>query len=245
MSVNNVVTLESVSLSYKTESSRKSLKGALTDRKKSSSTNYARHFQLQDINLQIKHGEQIGIIGRNGSGKSTLLKLIAGVLRPDKGTVLIDGEITPLIDIGTGMHPDLSCEDNIYLSGAYLGFSRKQMQSHFEFIVNWAEIEANLDELFHTLSTGTQSRLAFAVATCKTPDIILVDEIMSVGDIAFQRKSKIRMEELKNSGSAIFIVSHDLDYLQNYVSRVIWIKDGEIVADGPTKEIIDSYKASF
>ena len=245
MSQNNVVVLDNVSLSYKTESGRKTLKSALTDRKKSSSTDSSRHFQLQNINLQIKHGEQIGIIGRNGSGKSTLLKLVAGVLRPDIGKVSIDGEITPLIDIGTGMHPDLTCKDNIFLSGAYLGFSRKQMQSHFDFIVNWAEIQSNLDELFHTLSTGTQSRLAFAVATCQTPDIILVDEIMSVGDIAFQRKSKIRMEELKNSGSAVLIVSHDLDYLQNYVSRVIWIKDGEIVADGPTKEIIDSYKASF
>jgi ABC-type polysaccharide/polyol phosphate transport system ATPase subunit len=245
MSAQPVISFDSVSLTYKTESSRRTLKSATVDAIMRKNRIGGVKYQIDDFTVSIAHGEQIGIIGRNGSGKSTFLKLVAGVLIPDKGSITIDGTITPLIDIGAGMHPDLTCEDNIYLSGAYLGLSRKQMRKHFDGIVTWAEIENVLDSQFHSLSTGTQSRLAFSVATSLTPDIVLVDEVLSVGDIGFQRKSKARMEELKSSGSAVLIVSHDLEYLAGAVERVIWIRDGKLYLDGCAEEVLASYKASF
>lgn len=245
MSAKPVISFESVSLSYKTESSRRTLKSTMVDTLVRNNREGGVKFQINDFTVSINHGEQVGIIGRNGSGKSTFLKLVAGVLIPDKGSIAIDGTITPLIDIGAGMHPDLTCEDNIYLSGAYLGLSRKQMTKHFDDIVSWAEVENVLGSQFHSISTGTQSRLAFSVATALTPDIVLVDEVLSVGDIGFQRKSKTRMKELKTSGSAILIVSHDLEYLANAVHRVIWIRDGKLHMDGSTEEVLTSYKASF
>lgn len=245
MSAQPVISFDSVSLTYKTESSRRTLKSATVDAFMRKNRIGGVKYQIDDFTVSIAPGEQIGIIGRNGSGKSTFLKLVAGVLIPDKGSITIDGTITPLIDIGAGMHPDLTCEDNIYLSGAYLGLSRKQMRKHFNSIVAWAEIENVLDSQFHSLSTGTQSRLAFSVATSLTPDIVLVDEVLSIGDIGFQRKSKARMEELKSSGSAVLIVSHDLEYLAGAVERVIWIRDGKLYMDGSAEEVLASYKASF
>jgi ABC-type polysaccharide/polyol phosphate transport system ATPase subunit len=247
VSTREVVVMRDVYLSYKTLiNHERTLKGFTISlakgRRKSALRNSA---QLRGVTLSIRHGEQVGVIGRNGSGKSTLLKLIAGVLRPDFGQIEIDGAITPLIDIGTGMNQELTCRENIYLSGAYLGLSRKEMNGYFPSIVEWAEVESVLDDLFHTLSTGMQSRLAFAVSTCQKPEIILIDEIMSVGDIAFQEKSAKRMEELKSGGSAVIIVSHDLAYLSSSVSRVVWIKDGYVEMDGSPEDVITAYQESF
>jgi len=242
-----VISLKSVSVSYQTIlSGEKTLKGfmiSLVKRKRSISRNVKT--QLREISLEINHGEQVGIIGRNGSGKSTLLKLIAGVLRPDEGSIHIDGSITPLIDIGTGMNPELTCRENIYLSGAYLGLSREDISHHFDSIVLWAEIADYLDQPFHTLSTGMQSRLAFAVSTCQVPEIVLIDEVMSVGDISFQEKSARRLDDLIKNGSAVLVVSHDMTYLRSAVTRVVWIKDGVIEQDGPTNQVIDAYLESF
>jgi len=247
MSSQDVIVLDDVYLSYKTiPSGERTLKGYLIGLAKGKhSKNSKKSAQLRDVSLRIRHGEQVGIIGRNGSGKSTLLKLIAGILRPDSGEVRVDGSITPLIDIGTGMNPELSCRENIYLSAAYLGLSRSQISNYIDEILDWAELEHVVDSPFHTLSTGMQSRLAFAVSTCQKPEIVLIDEIMSVGDISFKEKSNQRMEELRNQGSAVLIVSHDLDYLSNTVSRVIWIKNGSVQLDGKPDEVISAYQDSF
>ena len=242
-----VIVMKDVYLSYRTLlSHERTLKGFVISLAKGKRQQYSKESaQLRGISLSISHGEQVGVIGRNGSGKSTLLKLIAGVLRPDFGQIEVDGVITPLIDIGTGMNPELTCRENIYLSGAYLGFSNKDMDKFFSSIVEWAEIQSVLDNPFHTLSTGMQSRLAFAVSTCQKPEIILIDEIMSVGDIAFQEKSAKRMEDLKKGGSAVIIVSHDLSYLLSAVNRIIWIKDGKIEMDGSSEKVISAYQDSF
>jgi ABC-type polysaccharide/polyol phosphate transport system ATPase subunit len=247
--VNNVVAidLKEVFWSYRTIlDGERTLKGfaiALAQGRRSSYSKTNAH--LRGISLQIKHGEHVGVIGRNGSGKSTLLKLIAGVVRPDFGTVFVDGSITPLIDIGTGMNTDLTCRENIYLSASYLGFSRRQTEHTFASIVEWAEVADILDNPLHTLSTGMQSRLAFAVSTCQRPEIVLIDEILSVGDISFQAKSTKRIQELKEQGSAVVIVTHDLSYLRDSVPRVLWIQDGQIKMDGETNQVIDKYEASF
>jgi ABC-type polysaccharide/polyol phosphate transport system ATPase subunit len=247
MNKRDVIVMKDVYLSYRTLlNHERTLKGFAISLAKGNRQSYSKESaQLKGVTLSIRHGEQVGVIGRNGSGKSTLLKLIAGVLRPDYGQIEIDGAITPLIDIGTGMNPELTCRENIYLSGAYLGFSRKDMDQYFKSIIEWAEIESVLDNPFHTLSTGMQGRLAFAVSTCQKPEIILIDEIMSVGDIAFQEKSAKRMEELKSGGSAVIIVSHDLAYLSSSVSRVIWIKDGHVEMDGSPDNVITAYQESF
>lgn len=247
MSAREVIAIEDVFLSYRTLlSGEKTLKGFIINVLKGNRRSFSKEeSHLRGITLTINHGEQVGVIGRNGSGKSTLLKLIAGVLRPDYGQIKIDGSITPLIDIGTGMNPELTCRENIYLSGAYLGFSRKEMDSYLSAIIDWTELGDVIDNPFHTLSTGMQSRLAFAVSTCQEPEIVLIDEIMAVGDIAFQEKSARRMSELKSRGSAVIIVSHDLNYLKNSVSRIIWVRDGEIAMDGSPEEVITSYQRSF
>ena len=247
MTNQDVIVLDDVFLSYKTLlSGERTLKGYLIGLARGKRSSYSKDSaQLKGISLRIKHGEQVGIIGRNGSGKSTLLKLIAGVLRPDHGEVRIDGSITPLIDIGTGMNPELTCQENIYLSAAYLGLSRREISEHIEAILEWTELEHVVDNPFNTLSTGMQSRLAFAVSTCQKPEIVLMDEVMSVGDIHFQEKSTKRMEDLRSQGSAVLIVSHDLNYLAESVSRVIWIKDGAVALDGMPEEVISAYQDSF
>lgn len=240
-----VIDFNSVSLSYKTESSRRTLKSVAVNSLKKNQVQVGIEYQIRDFTISISKGEQVGIVGRNGSGKSTFLKLVAGVLTPDIGTISINGDITPLIDIGAGMHPDLSCKDNIYLSGAYLGLSRREMEKHLQGIISWAEIDKIIDSPLHSLSTGTQSRLAFSIATSLTPEIVLVDEVLSVGDIKFQKKSKDRMSQLKSAGSAVIIVSHDLEYLSNSVNRIIWIKDGRLHMDGTTSEVLNNYRSSF
>lgn len=245
MNQNIVIDFVSVSLSYKTESSRRTLKSALVNTIKNKEKIVGIDYQLREFTVSIAKGEQVGIVGRNGSGKSTFLKLVAGVLTPDLGEISVQGSITPLIDLGAGMHPDLSCKDNIYLSGAYLGLSRKEMEVHLSEIISWAEIEEVIDSPLHSLSTGTQSRLAFSIATSLTPEIVLVDEVLSVGDIRFQRKSRDRMDQLKAAGSAVLIVSHDLEYLSKSVKRIIWIKDGRLYKDGSTSDILSEYTSSF
>jgi ABC-type polysaccharide/polyol phosphate transport system ATPase subunit len=241
------IDLQDVFWSYRTIlDGERTLKGFAIALAKGKRFSYSKeNAHLRGISLQINHGEHVGVIGRNGSGKSTLLKLIAGVVRPDYGTVDVDGSITPLIDIGTGMNPELTCRENIYLSASYLGFSRRQTEKAFNSIVDWAEVAEILDNPLHTLSTGMQSRLAFAVSTCQKPEIVLIDEILSVGDISFQAKSTRRMQDLKEQGSAVVIVTHDLSYLRVSVPRVIWVQDGQIKMDGETKAVIDSYEASF
>lgn len=235
----------SVSLSYKSQNARQTLKNAFLDKARSSRNNHGLKYQISNFSIEIKHGEQVGIIGRNGSGKSTFLKLISGVLIPDSGSIAVDGSITPLIDIGAGMHPDLTCLENIYLSGSYLGLTRREINSRLDEIISWAEISTLLDKPYHALSTGTQSRIAFSVSTSLVPEIVLVDEVLSVGDIGFQLKSKTRMQELKSAGSAVLIVSHDLEYLSKEVDRVIWIDKGNLTLDGEAHFVLSEYKKSF
>lgn len=245
MSAHTVISFDSVSLTYKTGASRRTLKHETVNTLMRKNREVGAKYQISDFTISVARGEQIGIIGRNGSGKSTFLKLAAGVLIPDKGSITIDGTVTPLIDIGSGMMYDLTCRDNIFLSGSYLGLSRNEIKSKFESIVDWAEIHQYLDTPFHALSTGTRSRLAFSVATSINPDIILVDEILSVGDIEFQKKSRIRMERLRSTGSAALIVSHDLEYLETAVDRTIWINGGKIQSDGDSRQVINEYRRSF
>ena len=197
---------------------------------------------LKDINLQIYRGETFGIIGSNGAGKSTLLKLAARVLRPTTGRVVVNGHTAPLLEFGAGFHPELTGRENIFLNGAILGFSHRQMEEKFDRIVDFAELWDFIDAPIRTYSSGMIARLGFAVATDVEPDVLLVDEILSVGDESFQHKSYARMQAFRDRGATILLVSHDLDSIQEICHRAAWIDHGQVRTIGPVNEVIHSYR---
>jgi ABC-type polysaccharide/polyol phosphate transport system ATPase subunit len=199
---------------------------------------------LNNISFEIKKGETIGIIGPNGSGKSTILKLIAGVMWPTSGTVHVKGKISPLIELGAGMHPELTGSENIYLNGAILGLSQKEIKEKYKSIVDFAEIWEFIDQPVKHYSSGMFMRLAFAVAIHVNPEILIVDEILSVGDAAFQEKCFKKMEEFKKSKEiTIIFVSHSLGQVEKFCTRAIYLNNHQIQYDGNTKIANKKYLA--
>jgi ABC-type polysaccharide/polyol phosphate transport system ATPase subunit len=199
---------------------------------------------LQDINLTVHSGETVGLIGHNGAGKSTLLKLIARVLRPTTGRVVVRGNVAPLLEFGAGFHPDLTGRENVYLNGAMLGFNRKEMDAKFARIVDFAELWEFIDAPIRNYSSGMVTRLGFAVATDIKPDILIVDEVLSVGDEAFQRKSGARMQEFREQGATILLVSHAMHTIEELCHRVAWLNHGRLMAVGEPAEVIAAYRES-
>lgn len=196
---------------------------------------------LSDINLVVNSSEQIGIIGANGSGKSTLLKLISGILQPTTGSVKVRGQISPLIELGAGFEPEISVMDNIILYGVMLGFSRTEMQERARLILEFAELEDYQLVPVKALSSGMVARLGFAIATDVHPDILILDEVLSVGDESFKHKCQRRMERFWESQTTILVVSHDLNFICESCKRVIWLEKGKINLIGEPKDVVDSY----
>lgn len=196
---------------------------------------------LNDVSFSIGKGETVGIIGFNGSGKSTLLKVIAGVLKPAKGEVNVYGRVAPLIELGAGFDPDLSARENIFLNGAVLGYNRKQMENLFEEIVEFSELRDFLDVPVKNFSSGMQARLGFSIATSVIPDILIVDEVLGVGDYKFQKKCHDRMQKIISSGATVLFVSHSINQVKEICKRAIWVDSGKIVMDGPVEEVCDCY----
>jgi lipopolysaccharide transport system ATP-binding protein len=196
---------------------------------------------LRGVDLSIQRGEVVGLIGPNGSGKSTLLKIIAGITLPTAGTVEATCRVGTLIEIGAGFHSEMSGRENVYLNGSILGLSRLQIDRHFDDIVRFAELEPFIDLPVKKYSSGMYVRLGFSVATMVPPDVLLVDEILSVGDLAFQRKSIARMRELKHSDTTIIFVSHNMDAVRHFCTRGVFLLDGRIAYDGSVDEAIDHY----
>jgi homopolymeric O-antigen transport system ATP-binding protein len=196
---------------------------------------------LHDLNLEIYQGETVGVIGRNGAGKTTLLRLIARVITPTTGRVVIAGRIAPLLELGIGLHGELTGRENILLQGALLGFSRSEMRRRMDRIVEWSELTEFIDAPMRTYSTGMSARLAFSVASDVDPDILLVDEVFAVGDESFQMKCQERMENFRKTGKTILFVSHALAQVRATCQRTIWIHEGQVVRDGPTVEVTDAY----
>lgn len=197
---------------------------------------------LHDVSLSIQRGEVFGLIGNNGAGKSTLLKLVARVLKPSKGRVRVKGRVAPLLEFGAGFHPELTGRENIFLNGALLGFTHRQMEEKFDRIVDFAELWDFVDAPLRTYSSGMWARLGFAVATDVKPDILIVDEVLSVGDESFQRKSAARMQEFRDLGSTILLVSHNMAVIEVMCHRVAWIHQGRLEALGSAAEIIQAYR---
>jgi lipopolysaccharide transport system ATP-binding protein len=196
---------------------------------------------LKDFSFAIRKGEAVAIMGHNGSGKSTSLKLMSGILRPNKGRVAMQGRLGALIEIGAGFHPDLTGRENIYLYGTILGLSRGEIDANFASIVEFAEIEEFIDTPVKRFSSGMYARLGFSVAAHVRPDILLVDEVLAVGDIAFQRKCLDRINALKEDGTTIVFISHNLQAVLDLCPRVIWLDHGVQVMDGPADEVVAAY----
>lgn len=197
---------------------------------------------VNNVSFEIKKGEVFGIVGTNGSGKSTTLKMISGILKPTSGKIVINGNIAPLIELGAGFDGELTARENIYLNGAVLGYSKKYIDEHFDQIVDFAELRDFLDMPIKNYSSGMVARIAFAIATVITPDILIVDEILSVGDFLFQEKCEKRINELMAGGTTIVIVSHSIDQIERLCDRVMWIEKGNLKMIGDTAEVCEAYK---
>lgn len=196
---------------------------------------------LKDVSFEVKKGEVVGFIGSNGAGKSTMLKVIAGVMKPTKGNVEVYGNICPMIELGAGFDMDLTARENIYLNGAVLGYSKDFIENKFEEIVDFSELRDFLDVPVRNFSSGMTARLAFSIATVVDPEILIVDEILSVGDIAFQAKSEAKMKSLIGGGTTVLFVSHSLSQIENICNKVVWLEHGQVKKIGPAKETCKEY----
>ncbi len=196
---------------------------------------------VNDVSFQVRQGEAWGLIGTNGSGKSTMLKTISGILKPYKGSVTVNGSVAPLIELGAGFDPELSARENIFLNGCVLGHSEKFMQEHFDEIVDFAEIHKFLDSPLKNYSSGMRARLGFSVATMVKPDILIVDEILSVGDYKFRKKCEARMKELLSGGTTLLYVSHSIDEVKRLCDHALWIDKGVARMQGEAKAVCDAY----
>ena len=196
---------------------------------------------LKHVNLKVKSGEAWGLIGTNGSGKSTLLKACCGILKPYTGTVTTRGKIAPLIELGAGFDMNMTARENVFLNGTVLGHSRKFMKEHFNEIIDFAELQDFLDVPIKNFSSGMQARLGFAIATMVRPDILVVDEILSVGDYQFQQKCYKRMEEMLSNGTTLLYVSHDVKSVRKLCDHAIWLDKGDVRMSGLVKEVTDEY----
>ena len=197
---------------------------------------------LKDISFSVEPGEAIGLVGPNGSGKSTLLGLIARVLQPTQGAIRVEGRICPLLELGTGFHPDLTGCENVFLNASILGLRHREVREKYDSIVAFAELEEVMDAPVKTYSTGMVVRLGFSVAVHLEPDILLIDEVLSVGDEHFQHKSFDRLLQFKQEGKTIFVVSHNLNAVKSLCERAIWLDRGRIIKDGEAEQVIAKYR---
>ena len=196
---------------------------------------------LKDIDFRINKGDVVGIIGANGAGKSTLLKVVSGVYKPTTGTVEVNGKISPMIELGAGFDPELTARENIYLNGAILGYSKEFLEEKFEEIVEFSELREFLDVPIKNFSSGMVAKLAFSISTIVDPEVLIVDEILSVGDIKFQEKSKNKMMSMIEGGTTVLYVSHSTESIKQLCNKVIWLDHGKIVKMGETNKICDEY----
>jgi ABC-type polysaccharide/polyol phosphate transport system ATPase subunit len=203
-------------------------------------TNEKQH-ALNNVSFEVKKGDFFGIVGRNGSGKSTLLKCIAGVYHPTKGHIKVNGSLVPFIELGVGFNPELTGRENVFLNGSLLGFSRQEMDAMYDEIVDFSELEKFMDQKLKNYSSGMQVRLGFSIAIQAKGDILLLDEVLAVGDAAFQQKCNNYFEELKSTNQTVVLVSHNMEAIKRFCSKAVFIKDGEIAKEGNVYEVSDAY----
>lgn len=201
---------------------------------------------LEHISFKVRRGEVVGLVGTNGSGKSTMLKIIAGVLEASEGECIVRGNIAPLIELGAGFDMELTARENIYLNGALLGYTKQFIDDHFDEIVEFAELRDFVDMPLKNYSSGMVARIAFAIATVTEPDILIVDETLSVGDVFFQQKCEDRIQRfIKNGDVTVLFVSHSIEQVERICQRAIWIEKGDLRMDGPVAEVCEAYRGQF
>lgn len=203
---------------------------------------YTEFSALTDVSFEIKKGEVFGIVGLNGSGKSTLLKVISGILKPSSGSATVRGSISPLIELGAGFDHDLTARENIYLNGYVLGYNKAYIDENFNDIVEFSELEEFLDVPIKNFSSGMVARLGFAIATIVRPDILIVDEILSVGDYKFQEKCEKRIQDMMSGGTTVIIVSHSIEQIEKLCTKVLWLEKGKMKMLGKTTPVCNAYK---
>ncbi len=241
--MDKIITVENVSMHFRMDKNKTtSLKEWVVSHLKGQQQ-YEEFHALSDVSFTVDRGEIVGIIGRNGAGKSTLLKVISGIYKPTTGKVVTAGRVAPMLELGSGFDPELSGHDNIFLNGAILGFSEEFLKSKYDEIVAFSELGEFIHMPIKTYSSGMLARLAFSVATIIEPEILIVDEILSVGDASFQEKSRARMMELMQGGTTVLFVSHDLDQIRGMCERVVWLEKGRIVMTGDAGAVCSAYEA--
>jgi len=207
-------------------------------------TGYEEFWALKSISFSVESGEAVGVVGPNGSGKSTLLALMASVLRPSRGAIKVQGRVCPMLELGTGFHPDLSGRENVYLNASLLGLNHRETTARYGAIVGFAELADFMDAPVRTYSSGMVVRLGFSVAVHLDPDVLLIDEVLAVGDEHFQHKSFDRLRQFKQGGKTIFVVSHDLTSIGRLCDRAIWLDHGHMVMDSSSDQVIRKYRAA-
>jgi ABC-2 type transport system ATP-binding protein len=237
-----VVRLDDVTVSYHVPSERINTFKEYAIRRIQGKVSHREFLALEHIFLEIKRGEVFGIIGNNGAGKSTLLKVVARVLFPTLGRVRVNGRVAPLLELGAGFHPELTGRENVFLNGAILGFTHAEMQNNLERIVDFAELGGFIDAPMRTYSSGMWARLGFAVATDDRPDILIVDEILAVGDENFQQKCANRIQQFREEGTTILVVAHNMDLIQSMCQRAVWLDHGHVKIIGTPQEAIKAYR---
>ena len=238
----NIIEINDVSMRFRMSDDRINSIKEFAIRKLKKDLTYTEFEALKHISFNVKKGEVVGLIGHNGAGKSTLLKVISGILKPSEGSVSVYGNIAPMLELGSGFDMDLSGRENIYLNGAILGFSEEFIKEKEQEIIDFSGIEKFIDMPLRNYSSGMIARIAFSIATVVEPEILIVDEVLSVGDSDFQEKSKKRMMDMMSGGTTVLFVSHDIDQIRSMCNRVAWIEHGELLKFGRTKEVCDEYE---
>ena len=236
-----VVRLEGISVRYTRPTERIETLKEYAIRRLKRGVRFDQFWALRGVSLELGQGESLGVIGPNGAGKTTMLKVIARVLRPTEGRVRVRGNVAPLLEFGAGFHPELTGRENIFLNGALLGFTRREMEAKYGRIVAFSEMAEFIDAPLRTYSSGMVARLGFAVASDVTPDVLLLDEVLAVGDESFRRKSAARMNEFKAQGATLILVTHSMQNVVDMCQRALWLERGQVRALGPATEVTAAY----
>ncbi|OKP85499.1 ABC transporter ATP-binding protein [Paenibacillus sp. P32E] len=236
-----VVDVSNVSMKFNLERERINSLKEYTIKLLKRNIEYNEFYALKNVSFSVQKGEAFAIVGGNGSGKSTMLKIISGIYKPTSGSAQVNGSIAPLIELGTGFDVELTAKENIFLNGAVLGYSKKFMLEKYDEIIDFSELHDFIDVPLKNFSSGMVARLGFSIATLVKPDLLIVDEILSVGDQSFQEKCEKRMSELTAGGTTLLLVSHSIDQVKSICQKAIWLKKGQMMAAGPVDDVCSAY----